>query len=133
MSVSAAYIFGFPDDNLETMQKTLDFAYELQAEQANFHSMMAYPDTPLYKEALKNGWEVPTEWKQYSQYSYECLPVRTKYLTSKEVLKFRDDAFHYYHSRPEYLELIRKKFGEETVHEIQSINSIKLRRKLYEA
>ena len=53
------YIFGLPDDNLETMQQTLDLALDVNCEFANFYSAMAYPGSPLYRAALENGWPLP--------------------------------------------------------------------------
>jgi anaerobic magnesium-protoporphyrin IX monomethyl ester cyclase len=48
INVIANYIFGLPDDDLDTMQETLDLALELNTEFANFYSAMAYPGSPLY-------------------------------------------------------------------------------------
>ena len=90
------YIFGLPDDTLETMQETLDMAIELKCEFANFYSAMAYPGSKLHDIVIKEGWELPKEWHGYSQHSYETLPLPTKYISAKEVLKFRDDAFNSY-------------------------------------
>src|SRR5690606_4135011 len=42
------YIFGLPDDTLDTMQATLDLAVDLNCEFGNFYSAMAYPGSPLY-------------------------------------------------------------------------------------
>ncbi len=90
------YIFGLPDDTVETMQETLDMAMELNCEFANFYSAMAYPGSKLYEIAVREGWKLPDEWHGFSQHSYEMLPLPTKYLSAPEVLKFRDDAFHKY-------------------------------------
>ena len=43
INVIANYIFGLPEDNLESMQATLDLALNLNCEFANFYSAMAYP------------------------------------------------------------------------------------------
>ena len=127
--INSNYIIGFDDDSFETVRETIDLAVELNTEYANFYSMMAYPGSLLYKKAIENGWGLPTTWSGYSQYSYDCYPLRTKYLTSEQVLMFRDRAFMEYYTDPEYLSMMRK-FGEDTLQDIEFMTSIKLKRKL---
>jgi len=126
------FIFGLPEDDLQTMQETLDLALELNCEFANFYCAMAYPGSQLYETALRNGWPLPSSWSGYSQHAYDTLPLKTKYLDAAVVLRFRDDAFHTYYTSERYLGMIRKKFGPETVEAIQKMTEKRLRRKLFE-
>ncbi len=128
--VGANYIFGLPDDTLETMQETLDMAMEINSELANFYCAMAYPGSELYDIAVKEGWELPKEWYGYSQHSYETLPLPTKYISAKEVLKFRDDAFHKYFENPVYLKMIDEKFGKKVKEHIQEMTKTRLKRRI---
>ena len=127
--VGANYIFGLPEDDLESMQATLDLALELNAEWANFYCTMAYPGSPLYERALKEGWALPTRWSGYSQHSVDTTPLPTKYLSSSEVLRFRDQAFQTYFMSPRYLEMIERTFGVATVEHIREMTSYKLERR----
>lgn len=129
INVGANYIFGLPEDDHNSMQATLDLAIELNTEWANFNCAMAYPGSQLYQQALKEGWQLPEDWSGYSQYSYNSLPLRTRYLTVKEVLKFRDDAFHAYFTNPRYLEMTRTKFGTEALEHIKGMTRKRLKRK----
>lgn len=131
ISVGGNFMFGFPDDTLETMQRTFDLAMELRCEFANLYSVMAYPGSPLYQYALDKKWELPKSWVGYSQYSPECFPLRTNTLTNAEVLKFRDEAFTKYYTDEGYLSFMKSKFGQETVEEIKAMTDIKLKRNLY--
>jgi radical SAM superfamily enzyme YgiQ (UPF0313 family) len=126
------FIFGLPDDNLETMQETLDMAMDLNCEFVNFYCAMAYPGSKLYDIAIREHWELPKEWHGFSQHSYEMLPLPTKYLAAKDVLKFRDDAFHMYFENPAYLNMIEKKFGNHVKEHIREMTKTRLRRKLLE-
>lgn len=126
------YIFGLPDDTLETMQETLDMAMALNCEFANFYCAMAYPGSKLYDIATKESWRLPTEWHGFSQHSYEMLPLPTRQIGAKEVLRFRDDAFHKYFENPRYLEMVEKKFGAEVWEHIKEMTKTRLRRKLLE-
>ena len=130
INVIGNYIFGLPDDTRESMQETLDLAVETNCEFANFYCAMAYPGSRLYSMAIENGWALPDTWIGYSQHSYETLPLRTETLTSAEVLKFRDEAFQKYFTNPRYLDMVRKKFGEDVVAHLGEMTKIKLNRKL---
>ena len=126
------YIFGLPDDNLETMQETLDMAMELNCEFVNFYCAMAYPGSKLFDIAIKECWALPNEWHGFSQHSYEILPLPTRHINAKDVLKFRDDAFHKYFQRSDYLDMIEKKFGINVKKHIEKMTTTRLKRKIYE-
>ena len=129
INVIANYIFGLPEDNLESMQATLDLALELNCEFANFYSAMAYPGSQLYSLAIKEGWLLPEEWSGYSQHAIDTLPLPTKHLSGGEVLRFRDRAFDVYFNSPRYLDMITGKFGVETARHVRKMASHKLERK----
>jgi anaerobic magnesium-protoporphyrin IX monomethyl ester cyclase len=129
INVIANYIFGLPEDNLESMQATLDLALELNCEFANFYSAMAYPGSQLYSLAIKEGWPLPEKWSGYSQHAVDTLPLPTKYLSGAEVLRFRDHAFQVYFTSPRYLEMINRKFDSATAQHIQQMASHQLERK----
>ena len=123
INVGANYIFGLPEDDMESMQATLDLASELNAEWANFYCTMAYPGSALYDLALRKGWPLPEDWGGYSQHSVNTLPLPTNYLSAAEVLRFRDAAFKTYFGNPRYLKMIDRKFGPETVQHIREMAS----------
>jgi radical SAM superfamily enzyme YgiQ (UPF0313 family) len=123
------YIFGLPEDTPETMQHTLDLALDLNCEFANFYSAMAYPGSPLYHQALQQGWRLPESWSGYSQHAVDTLPLPTKHLSAGEVLRFRDHAFNVYFTHRPYLEMIRQKFGEDTLAHIREMTAHRLERR----
>lgn len=123
ISVVGNYIFGLPEDDAASMQETLALACDLNAEYANFYCTMAYPGSQLYTKAIAEGWPLPTTWSGYSQHAIDALPLPTAHLTSRQVLEFRDKAFQSYFSRPEYLSMIERKFGNTAVTHIQAMTS----------
>jgi radical SAM superfamily enzyme YgiQ (UPF0313 family) len=127
------YIFGLPDDTLETMRETLDMAMDLNCEFANFYCAMAYPGSKLYDFAIKEHWELPKEWHGFSQHSYETLPLPTKHISAKEVLKFRDNAFHLYYENPAYLKMVEERFGIKVRQHIQEMTKTGLKRRTLES
>ena len=132
INVIGNYIFGLPEDDLNTMQMTLDLSLEMNTEEANFYSAMAYPGSPLYGIAKKEGWALPSTYEGFSQHSYETLPLPTKYLTAQQVLAFRDEAWMKYHTNAKFLELLKQKFGQMAVDETVKSTKIKLKRKILE-
>ena len=127
--IGANFMFGLPEDDLVSMQATLDLAKEINAEWANFNVTMAYPGSQLYEQAIRDSWPLPDTWQGYSQYAYETLPLPTRYLTGPEVLEFRDAAFLDYFSNPVYLDKIRRTFGTATEAYIREMTTHKLQRK----
>lgn len=128
ISVVANYIFGLPEDDAASMQGTLTMACELNAEYANFYCTMAYPGSQLYAKATQEGWPLPSTWSGYSQHALDSLPLPTIHMTSRHVLQFRDAAFLHYFSRPEYLTMMRQKFGDAAIAHIQDMTRHRLDR-----
>ncbi|MBC8338821.1 MAG: cobalamin B12-binding domain-containing protein [Alphaproteobacteria bacterium] len=126
------FIFGLPDDDLDTMQQTLDLAKELNCEFVNFYSAMAYPGSPLYTQAVAGGLPLPEHWSGYSQHSYDCQPLPTEHLSAAQVLQFRDDAFHDYFTNSRYLDMVTQLYGWETRRHIEDMASHRLKRKILE-
>jgi len=124
------YIFGLPEDDFDSMNETLKLMLDINAEWANIYCAMAYPGSALYEMAVQKGWTLPESWQGYSQYAYESLPLPTKYLSSGEVLSFRDYAFSTYFENPRYLNKTKRLFGTETVLHLKKMTEHKLQRKL---
>ena len=122
------FIFGVPDDTLESMRATLDMAKELNCEFANFYAAQGYPGSKLFEETPAK--DLPDSWVGYSQHAYETCPLPTATLSSAEVLSFRDWAFQHYFTGKRYLEMVDKKFGVDVVEEIRRMASVKMSRKL---
>jgi radical SAM superfamily enzyme YgiQ (UPF0313 family) len=117
--IGANYIFGLPDDDMESMERTLELAVDINAEFSNFYCAMAYPGSDLYREALENKWPLPADWSGYSQLSMDTLPLPTKHVTSAEVLRFRDRAFQRFTLGPRHLAMIERTFGRDVVETLR--------------
>jgi anaerobic magnesium-protoporphyrin IX monomethyl ester cyclase len=130
INVGGNYIFGLPYDTHETMQATLDFALENPTEMANFYSAMAYPGSPLHNQARIFGIKLPETYAGYSQHSYETTNLANEHLSAAEILAFRDKAWDIYHSNDKYLNLMKNKFGQKAVDELNETKKVKLKRKL---
>ncbi|MFA6091893.1 MAG: radical SAM protein [Elusimicrobiota bacterium] len=130
ISIIANFMFGLPDDDLDTMKDTLELAKELNCEYTNFYATMAYPGSDIYEQALKDKVRLPRIWRGYSAYSEESLPLPTLHLKAEQVLEFRDKAFVEFHSNPAYLAMIEKKFGRETADYMRGVVKHVLKREI---
>ncbi len=132
--VAANYIFGLPDDTLESMRATLDLALTLNTEWANFYCAMAYPGSALYALAKQKRWALPDDrggpgWIGYSQHAYDSCPLPTECLAAKKVLAFRDRAFLEYFGHPNYLSMLHKTFGEHIAAHVKEMCGHRVRRR----
>ena len=91
---------------------------------------MALPGSELYKIALAKGHKLPEDYQGYSFHSYDTVPLPTEKLTSKEILSFRDSAFHKYFTNEVFLKKIEDKFGKIVKNNIQRMTEVKLKRKI---
>jgi hypothetical protein len=82
---------------------------ELNTEMANMYPCQALPGSPMYHIAKKNGWQLPDSFEGYAFLSYESQPLPTKYLSSADVLAFRDSAWHEYFTNQRYLNLVEQR------------------------
>lgn len=124
------FIFGLPEETLETMEETLQLAMDINCEFINFYCAMAYPGSKLYDIALSEKLELPSTWHGFSQHSYDMLPLPTRCLTAAEVVRFRDEAFHRYFANPVYLDMVGQKFGSGVREHLVEMSSARLKRKL---
>jgi radical SAM superfamily enzyme YgiQ (UPF0313 family) len=116
-------MFGLPGEKLEDMQADLQMIRELNVEYPNMYCTMAYPGSKLYENMLEKhpDW-LPDSWVGYAQLSYETQPLPTEYLTSAEILAYRDKAFNaFFADNPNYFNMILKKFGQPVVDEINNV------------
>ena len=112
------------------MQQTLDLALELNTEMANMYPCQALPGSPLYFEAKRNGWELPSSFEEFAFLSYESKPLPTRHLLAADVLRFRDMAWHTYFGNAAYLDLVEAKFGVTERRNVEEMSKIHLKRKL---
>ncbi|MCW1356356.1 radical SAM protein [Campylobacter jejuni] len=132
INIIGNFIFGLPDDTLESMRETLDMAKELNCEFVNFYCAMAYPGSRLYNIAIQKNWKLPETWIGFSQHSYDMLPLPSNTLSARDIVAFRDNAFNEYFSNNKYLTMIENKFGKNVRENLENICKNKLRRKILE-
>lgn len=132
IGVGGNFIVGLPTDNYETMQQTMNLAFELDLANMNVYCSTALPGSPLYLNAKKEGRYLPEKYSEFGFLSYNHIPDSTEFLTPAEVLEFRDYFFDAYFTNPGVLNRMKNKYGEEACENIKKMTSIKLKRKIIE-
>jgi radical SAM superfamily enzyme YgiQ (UPF0313 family) len=130
VEVIANYLFGLPGDTMDTMQKTLDLSLELNTMAWNAYAVMPLPGSALYKQALEKGYDLPKTYEGYSFFSENTVPSPTESLTPAEILQFRDNAFHIYHTNEKFLARVRGKYGDAQVNNLKELTKVKLKRNI---
>ena len=133
INIISNYIVGLPEDSYETMTNTLNLALELNTEMMNVYPCQALPGSKLYTIAKQKGFDLPQKYEEFAFLSYECKPSSTKYLTSKEVLQFRDYFWKTYFHNPAYLRKVESKFALQQRLNVEEMASHNLKRKLLES
>jgi len=134
IAVLGNYIFGLPDDTMDSMRETLDLALDLNTEWANFYCAMAYPGSALHVQAKAAGLPLPDDpggpgWIGYSQHAYDCMPLPTEALAAEQVLAFRDQAFIDYFDRPDFQRMVGDMFGEGAAQNVRDMLKMTLPRR----
>lgn len=65
LEVRATYMLGNPGETVETMQKTIDYALELDSDLALFNITTPYPGTQMFTWAQKHGYLNTEDWGEY--------------------------------------------------------------------
>ncbi|HEY72949.1 MAG TPA: radical SAM protein [Thermoflexia bacterium] len=94
------FMFGFPYDTRETVERTLQLARDLNPDMVQFSICMPYPGTPMYAEAWEAGKIIAEEWREYDM---TCGPVvETEDMTRAELRPILSRAYREFYFRPAY-------------------------------
>jgi radical SAM superfamily enzyme YgiQ (UPF0313 family) len=96
LDTRAAYIFGNVGETKEMMEKTLDFAVELDTDYAQFNILTAYPGTELWLKAEKEGW---LRVENYN-YSVSDFTLEMPFATQAEIFEMYSKAHKRFYLRP---------------------------------
>ena len=110
ISIIGNFIFGLPGDTMSSMRANLDMAIKENFEYVNFYVALPYPGSQWY-DSLESK---PADPSSFSQFSKSIC-------ADPEVVRFRDYAFNVYFNRPEYLAMIKRKFGHKAGKHIKEM------------
>ena len=68
----AFFILGYPGDTPASLERTIDYAIELDPDFANFYPAVPYPGTELHAKAKREGWLAMTTGRAWSTQLPSC-------------------------------------------------------------
>jgi radical SAM superfamily enzyme YgiQ (UPF0313 family) len=94
------FILGYPGDTAESLDRTIEYAVELDPDFANFYPAVPYPGTELYAKAKREGWLHAEDWSRM-EYSYYLLEGGG--MSESTVMAAINRARRRFYLRPGYL------------------------------
>lgn len=86
VKVHLTFMFGLPGETLDTMQRTLDLAYELDPDSAQFTVATPFPGSRLYSELRESGRLDGLEFEDLD--GYRTGVVSTDALQAEQIISF---------------------------------------------
>jgi len=93
------FIIGLPGETRETMQRTIDFAIELDPLIANFSMMTPYPGTQVYEIVQKQGRLLIEDWEDYVFFEQQARYEMGE-MTAELVEEMYRKAYRQFYLRP---------------------------------
>ena len=102
--VHGCFMVGFPGESKITMQRTLDLAFEVKPDSAQFYPVMPYPGTGAYAFYKNNGYLATEDFSEWltKEGGHRCV-INLPELTPEEIEQFCERAFKKFHFRPRYI------------------------------
>jgi len=98
VKISAFYLFGYPGDTVESIERTIKYSKKLNTNVAQFFIMTPFPGTKFY-EKIKSKITA----KDFEEFDSFTPVFKHDNLTKKQLLKLKEKAFLSYYYRPRYV------------------------------
>ena len=96
-----AFMLGLPGETVETMQRTLDFALELDPEYVLFNINTPYPGTEMYDWATANGY-LKTDI-DYTRWDAGEVILTLPTVSSEDIKRYYRKCLKAFYLRPKYI------------------------------
>jgi len=100
IKTQAFFLFGVPGETEETIEETIKFAREIDADSTQFAIAIPHPGTLLYQTCMDNGWLVFDNWEDFAA---ENSLIETEELSREEVERARIHAYRSYYFSPRFV------------------------------
>ena len=131
------FIIGLPGESRETIQRSLEFAKQLDTETIQVSVAHPYPGTSFYEEAMQNGWL--TQDSMTDAMGHQFPNIHYEDLDQKEILAWIERFYDEYYFRPKAIwRIVRKaifnnKERRRLYKEAREYLALRAKRKQYSA
>jgi radical SAM superfamily enzyme YgiQ (UPF0313 family) len=119
LNVKAFFIIGMPEDTMDSIKRTLEFAKSLPIDTATFLTLTLFPGTELFNIAVKEGTLRHKNWQYYSQLNLPDSNITyiPKKMTRSELRQISSVIHKKFYFRPK--QIFRQ------LKQLRSLNDIK--------
>ena len=102
--VHGCFMVGFPGETRTTMEKTVELAFRIKPDSAQFYPVMPYPGTGAYAYYEQQGFLATADFREWltDDGGHRCV-LNLPGLTPQELEAFCEKAFKRFHFRPRYV------------------------------
>jgi anaerobic magnesium-protoporphyrin IX monomethyl ester cyclase len=100
IKVHLTFMFGLPGETLETMQRTLDLAYELDPDSAQFTIAVPFPGSRFYDQMIGEGRLAAEDIDLDALDGYRTGVVSTDALEAEQIISFVHGVHRRWETRP---------------------------------
>ncbi len=94
LPIIASYIIGLPGDTHETIRETINFAFELDADQSKFMILAPFPGTKVYDLAVSRGLVDPGSFEQMEALNYyDSVAINLSNVSDEDLIGYQDEAY----------------------------------------
>jgi radical SAM superfamily enzyme YgiQ (UPF0313 family) len=115
LETRTSFIIGLPADTKESMQKTIDFAIELDPHLVSFYIATPFPGTEMYDWAVKNNKLLIKNWSLYD-HAHHILNIPGA--TPEEIDALYKLAYKSFYHRPKYI--LRRLFMLSSIYDVKN-------------
>jgi hopanoid biosynthesis associated radical SAM protein HpnJ len=111
--VHGTFILGLPGETKETIEKTINFAKEINPHTIQVSLAAPYPGTTLYKQAVENGWLMENEAVNLvNDKGVQLAAISYPHLSKEEIFHSMEEFYKRFYFRPNKIwEIVREMLG----------------------
>jgi hopanoid biosynthesis associated radical SAM protein HpnJ len=111
--VHGTFILGLPGETKETIEKTINFAKEINPHTIQVSLAAPYPGTTLYKQAVDNGWLTENEAANLvNDKGVQLAAISYPHLSKQEIFHSMEEFYKRFYFRPNKIwEIVREMLG----------------------
>ena len=98
VKVTCFYMFGFPQDTVETCKRTISYAQSLNTFGAQFSVFTPYPGTPSFRE-----YEAKLTTQTYEDFTQWQLVFQHEHITGEQMRSLLGQAYRRYYTNPRWV------------------------------
>jgi hopanoid biosynthesis associated radical SAM protein HpnJ len=98
--IHGTFILGLPGETAQTIEKTINFATEINPHTIQVSLAAPYPGTALYRQAIDNGWLQETDTNLVNAQGVQIAAISYPHLSKDEIFHSMEVFYRRFYFRP---------------------------------